>query len=760
MQIKYNIENLDCPNCAKKIEDKLNSLEEFNNVSINFATKKLSFETDAKNYDTLLNLTVKAMEPEVVLNEISEDAMSQKHTYILTQVCCADCATKMEKQIAKLEGVSEVKFNFSTSKLSLMASSYDYYEKMVSIVKLYAPKGKIKKVSDAIDENSNKDLLFDLVSLGAGFIVGVLGLTLNIFTPLKIMLIILSAIIMGWKIYKKAYLLLIKNKVVDENLLITISVFGAIALGENLEGLMVLILYSIGKILESKAVNSSRKSIQALMEIQPEYAIIKNKDNTTTKVNPKDVKVNDIIIVKTGEKVPLDGIIISGGGSIDTKNLTGESTPQYLKAKETILSGSIVLEGVFEIKVTESYDTSTISKILHLIENATDKKSKTETFISKYAKYYTMGVIVAAIITSIIVSIVTLNPMDGIHRGLTFLVVSCPCAFAISVPLSYFCGIGTASKNGILVKGSNYLDACANINNIVFDKTGTLTYGNFKVNKIEVLDETYSEEDVLHYAALGEQYSIHPIAKAILEKTKKTTLVEIENYKEVPGKGITYTYKNDKYYVGKDDKTTTSLEHTKVVVKKNNNVIGQIYLADTIKDTAITLMAKLKDKKITTTILSGDNEFVTKYVAQKVGVNEYHASMLPQDKFNWIKSKIDTNHLGKTAFVGDGVNDAPALTLSDIGISMGISGSPATIEASDIVLVDDNPARINELINISKFTKKVVLQNIAFASTTKLTFLVLSALGITGMIFAVFADVGVTILTILSSLRILKFVSK
>ncbi|MBO7218691.1 MAG: cadmium-translocating P-type ATPase, partial [Clostridia bacterium] len=495
-------------------------------------------------------------------------------------------------------------------------------------------------------------------------------------------------------------------------------------------------------------------------EIQPEYAIIKNKDNTTTKVNPKDVKLNDIIIVKTGEKVPLDGIILSGGGSIDTKNLTGESTPQYLKAKDTILSGSIVVDGVFEIKVTESYDNSTISKILHLIENATDKKSKTETFISKYAKYYTIGVMIAAVITSVIVSIVTQNPMDGIHRGLTFLVVSCPCAFAISVPLSYFCGIGTASRNGILIKGSNYLDACSNINNIVFDKTGTLTYGNFKVNKIEVLDENYSEEDVLHYAALGEQYSIHPIAKAILEKTKKTTLTNIDNYKEVPGKGITYTYQNDKYYVGKDDKTTTTLEHTKVVVKKNNNVMGQIYLADTIKETAINLMAKLKEKKITTTILSGDNEFVTKYVAEKVGVNEYHASMLPQDKFNWIKSKIDTNHLGKTAFVGDGVNDAPALTLSDIGISMGISGSPATIEASDIVLVDDNPARINELINISKYTKQVVLQNITFAALTKLTFLVLSALGITGMIFAVFADVGVTILTILSSLRILKFVSK
>lgn len=760
MTVKYNIENLDCPNCAKKIEDKLNATEGLENVTINFTTKKLSFDTALKNYDTIVNLTVKAMEPDVILTEITEDSNLKKHTYIVTDICCADCAKKMESQIAKIPGLSDVQFNFLTTRLTFLADNDDYYEKMSTIIKVFAPKGKIKETSDKNHEANHKHIITDILLLALGLGIGVLGLLLPIFDILKLLLVITSAGVMGYKVYKKAALLLIKNKTIDENLLITISVFGAIALGERFEGLMVLVLYSIGKILEAKALHNSRKSIESLMEIQPDYAIIKNKDNTTTRVSPKDVKINDIIIVKTGEKVPLDGVIVTGGGSIDTKNLTGESTPIYLKAKDTIMSGSIVLDGVFEIKVTSLYDESTISKILSLIENATDKKSKTETFISSFAKYYTMGVIVAAIVTSIVVGIITQNPMDGIYRGLTFLVVSCPCAFAISVPLSYFCGIGTASRNGILIKGSNYLDACAKINNIVFDKTGTLTHGNFKVNKIEILDSSYSEYEILRLAALGEQYSIHPIAKAILEKNKKVKLEKVDNYKEVAGKGITYTINDDKIYVGKDDKTATNLDHTKVVIKKNNVSIGQIYLADTIKTESSMLMRALTEKNIATTILSGDNEFVTKYVAECVGVDEYHASMLPQDKFNWIKKKIDSNHSGKTAFVGDGINDAPALTLADIGISMGISGSPATIEASDVVLVDDNPIRINQLINISKYTKKVVIQNIAFAAITKLTFLVLSALGITGMIFAVFADVGVTVLAILSSLRILKFVSK
>ncbi|MBQ9791973.1 MAG: heavy metal translocating P-type ATPase, partial [Clostridia bacterium] len=478
MIIKYNIENLNCPNCAKKIEDKLNSLDGLENVSINFATKKLTLETTLSNYDTLINLTVKAMEPEVVLTEICDNPTNtKKHTYIVTDICCADCAKKMESQVAKIKGLRDVQFNFLTTRLTFSADNDEYYEKMSAIIKVFAPKGKIKEISDKSEDKNSKSIFLDILTLGSGFIVGLLGLLLPIYDILKLILILASAGIMGYKVYKKAYLLLIKNKTIDENLLITISVFGAIALGERMEGLMVLILYSIGKILESKAVNSSRKSIESLMEIQPEYAVIKNKDNTTTRVNPNEVKINDIIIVKTGEKVPLDGVIVSGGASIDTKNLTGESTPVYLKAKDSILSGSIVLDGVLEIKVTSEYSNSTISKILSLIENATDKKSKTETFISRFAKYYTMGVIIAAIITSLVVGLITQNAMEGIYRGLTFLVVSCPCAFAISVPLSYFCGIGTASRNGILIKGSNYLDACASINNIMFDKTGTLTYG-------------------------------------------------------------------------------------------------------------------------------------------------------------------------------------------------------------------------------------------------------------------------------------------
>ena len=676
---KFNIHNLDCANCARKIEEKLQTNGNYANVSVNFSTLKLSFKSEL---------------------DINKD--------------------DLEKEIQKIEDGVTLSLN-----------------------------------NEEVNERNNSDIF----SLIAGLaIFGISMLIKNNF--ISTILTIISTIILLYKVFVKATKQLFKSKILDENALITISVIGAMLVGKVHEGIMVITLYEIGKILESKAISKSRKSISDLMNIKVDYANVKlNKEIKSLRV--EDVQINDIILVKVGEKTPLDGIIVKGSSQIDNSSLTGESKLVSLKKNDQILSGSINVTSPLEIKVTKTYEDSTVNKILELVENATDKKAKTENFVSKAAKIYTPLVLTFACLFAIFAPLFSnMSYQDSIYKALVFLVISCPCSIAISVPLSYFSGIGTCSSRGILIKGSNYLDNLKDVKEIIFDKTGTITTGNFIISDIETLNKKYKKEELLKIAAYGESYSTHPIAKSIVNAYSKKILTnKISNFKENAGKGISYNLNNDNYKIGTANfvgyKKIDSL-NTIVYISKNDEVIGYIELEDEIKNDVSKSITNLKRNNINTLMFTGDKKDIALNIASKVGINNVQYELLPQDKYRLLEEKINSKENGKIAFVGDGINDAPSLALADIGISMGGVGSSAAIEASDVVIMKDDISKINEAIKISKFTNKIIMQNLVFSIGVKIAILVLSALGITDMWEAVFADVGTTIITIINTLRILK----
>ena len=669
-----------------------------------------------------------------------------KKEYNIVGLDCGYCALTLEKYLEKVEGVKSCNVNFSTSKLFLEVEDSNAKSIIKDIFKTTKQVNPSVKLSES-SENKSEINVIDIILYFIGLVIGLIVIFVRLHPVAYWIMLIVSALCMGYKTYYKAVLQLRYLKL-NENTLVTISVIGAIAVGEQMEGLMVIALYTIGKMLESKAVRFSRKSISSLISAQPEYAVLV-KDGVETKVKPEVVKIGDSIIVKPGEKVALDGKVLEGSATVDKRHLTGESVPVVVKAGDFIESGSIVLDSSITIEVTSEYKDSTVSKILGLVSDASNKKSKTETIISKFASWYTVGVLVAAVITFGITWAVLGDVGTAIYRGLIFLVVSCPCAFAISVPLSYFSGIGRCSRAGILVKGSNYLDAAAKLDYMVFDKTGTLTTGEFVVKSVK-LAKNIDKEEFLKVVVAGEKNSLHPIAKAIVNYYDGKVLETVTDYKEIAGKGIQYRIGEDFYEIGR---SSSKRGDTAVEVKKNNKKIGSIILADEIKSGNFDLVYKLGTLGVRSMMLTGDKESVAKTVASKLGLEEYRAGLLPEDKYKILEEmKSEGKRIG---FVGDGINDAPALTLANVGISMGIMGSDATIESSDVVIADDNIAKIPKLIDIAKYTKKIVLQNIIFSAVTKVTFLALGALGITGMLLAVFADVGVTLLAILNSLRVI-----
>lgn len=673
-----------------------------------------------------------------------------KKEYNIVGLDCGHCALTLEKYLERVNGVKYCNINFSTSKLFLEIDDENSGKILKDIMKTAKQVNPSVKISEEKAGESSIGLV-DIILYLVGLLVGVATLIWGNKLPTVWFYIVLSvsALLMGYKTYWKAIWQLKQFKI-NENTLITISIIGAVAVGESMEGLMVIALYTFGKMLESKAVNFSRKSISTLINNQPEYAVLL-KDEKEVKVKPEVVVIGDRIIVKAGEKVPVDGIIVSGRASIDRAHLTGESEPQVMQENDKIQSGSIVLDSTIIIEATSLYKDSAVSRILNLVSNASNKKSKTETFIAKFSTWYTLGVIALSVVTFGISWLVLKDVSTAIYRGLIFLVVSCPCAFAISVPLTYFSGIGRCSKQGILIKGSNFIDACAGLDEIVLDKTGTLTTGKFNVEKIEVIGKM-KENKLLDIVASGEKNSLHPIAKAICEYCGKEPKCEIENYHEIAGSGIEYNIGKSQYFVGKEK---SNRGQTIVVVKENGKEVGRIYLKDQVKDGAKEMIESMHALGIKTMMLTGDNAGVAKNVAKALGLDEYKAELLPQDKFDIIEEKKKDGV--KIGFVGDGLNDAPALTLSDVGISMGIMGSPATIEASDVVIADDSLNQLPKLVKISRKTKRIAMGNIIFAGVTKLTFLLLGALGVTGMLLAVFADVGVTLLAILNSLRVLAY---
>lgn len=570
--------------------------------------------------------------------------------------------------------------------------------------------------------------------------------------------VIVGYVVLLYRTAKNAVKLLKQSHTVNENFLVTISCIGAYLIGKPSEGFMVIVLYEIGKILEEKAINKTRKSISDLMDIKPEYANLKN-NNEIKKVKPESVEIGDILVIKQGEKIPLDGVVTSGKASLNVASLTGESKLKNVEETSEVLSGSIVTEGMLEIRVTKTYKNSTVSRILDLVEHATDKKAKTETFVNKAARIYTPVVFALAILIAIILPVVSDVNFTGtngsIYRALIFLVISCPCAIAISVPLSYFSGIGKSSKQGILIKGSNFLDIVKDVKEIVFDKTGTLTKGEFEIQEIEVLDEEYNKDNILEFAVLGEQFSNHPIAKSIL-KNQTISEKQIADFKEIPGEGISYKIEDKNIFIGanKEENEKNSDASTKIQVKINDKTVGIIHLADTIKPGTKEAISDLKNMNIKTRMFTGDNKEVALKIGEELNIDEVKYEMLPDQKYKELEKLINNNY--KVAFVGDGINDSPVLALADVGISMGGVGSSSAIEASDIVIMTDDIRKIKEAINISKYTNKIIKQNLIFAIGVKVLVLVLSALGIAQMWQAVFADVGVTLLTIINTLRILK----
>lgn len=595
----------------------------------------------------------------------------------------------------------------------------------------------------------NEDLIRILISA----ILLIISIFLKNFKTAYLIVIVVSYVFVSKEVYENALKNIKKKDIFDENLLMIIATLGAFYIKEYPEAVLVMLLFSLGEYLSNQAVDNSKKAIIELMDLRSDKTRLKNGELVST----KKVKLNDIIIVNPGEKIPLDGIIINGASHLDTKNLTGESKPLSVKKGDTVLSGTINIESILEINSTSTYKTSTASKIIDIMEHVDEKKAKTEKFITKFSKIYTPIVVLLSILIVVIPTILGCDFNTWLYRALEMLVISCPCALVISVPLSYFAGIGRASKDGILIKGSNELDNLSNIKTILFDKTGTLTKGVFEVTKING-----NINEVLKIAANAEAHSNHPIGKSIVSAYNKTLDMKITDYKEIAGLGISCKLNKEKVLVGKIDlllENNIDVDKidsvgTVIYVAKNNECIGSIIISDKIKDNAKETLEDLRGELVENlVVLSGDKDEVVEDLAKTLNLDAYHAELLPEDK---IKLLEEYQIFGNVAFVGDGINDAPVIKLSDIGIAMGKIGSDATIEASDIVLMNDDLSSITKAIRISKLTKRVILSNIIFAISFKLLMLILAIIGITPIYLAVFADVGVTLLSVLNSLRIFK----
>ena len=671
---KYNINNLDCANCAREIEEMLNDNTNFNNAVVNFSTCKISYESDKDYTLEELNTLIKSIEPDAYIT-----------------------------------------------------------------------------LNEEVEESTSKE--YHLSILIIALVIGFLGYFLPLPKIVKIILYVISYSLLLYKTSINAIKLLKKGSGINENALITISCIGTLLIGEVLEGMMVITLYTIGKILEEKAINNSRKSIKDLLDIKEPFAYLID-GKKIVEIPVEEVKKDDVLVVKKGEKVPVDGVIIKGSSSLDTSALTGESELVRVNVSDEVLSGSINLGDVLEIKATNTFSNSTVAKILDLLESATDKKTKTENMVTKFSKVYTPIIILLAILITIILPLIFKVPFKtSLYRALTFLVISCPCAIAISVPLSYFTGIGTAGKKGILVKGSNYLDNLSNTTSIIFDKTGTLTNGAFNVERIEVLDDKYSKEEIIDILTKGESLSNHPIAKSIL-KLKKGIIdnSDVLDYKEIEGNGISFKLNKKNVLIGNSKLCDCDID-TDLHLNINGKHVASVVINDGIKENAKETINKLKNSNIKTYMFTGDKKAVALNIGKKLGLDEIKYEMLPQDKFKAFEEVSDNSEV--TIFVGDGINDAPVLRRADIGISMGGVGSDSAIEASDIVLMSDELSRIPLAINISKYTKRIIKENLILAMSVKVIILLLSVFGYANMWLAVFADTGVTLLTILNTLRIM-----
>lgn len=675
--------------------------------------------------------------------------MKKIYKYNIVGLDCANCARNLEIKLNEVKNLKNVVVNFATSKLSFESDKNIDLKELNKIVK------KVDKNITIVENNNlTNQKKYNIITLLIGVLLGIVGCLFNIPEVLEQILLVISYFLLLYKTGIKAVNLLVKNRTIDENILIIISCLGAYLLGQNLEGIMVITLYIIGKILEEKAINNTRNSINELLILKPDFAN-KKEQGKIVEIPVEDVKKNDIIVIKKGEKVPVDGIVVKGSTLLDASMLTGEQEHVSVKENDNVLSGEINVENLIEVKVVNEFKESTISRILSLVEDATDKKSHVETLVTKISKIYTPTVLfLAVLITLLLPNLLSISFNQSFYRGLTFLVISCPCAIAISVPLSYFTGIGVSSKNGILIKGSNYLDNLVHMNKLIFDKTGTLTTGTFEVSNIKIFDSKYSKEKIIEMLIKGEINSSHPVANSILKlSNEKVDNSDIKNFKEINGKGISYELGNDIVKIG-NSKMCECKNETTLHLNVNGIHVASIDINDGIKSDGFDSIKKLNDYNIETYMFTGDKKNIALEIGRRIGISNISYEMLPTDKYyeyEKIKKKDDI-----VGFVGDGINDAPVLKRADIGIAMGGVGSTIAIESSDIVLMSDEIKKIPLAIKISKYTNLIIKQNLFFAIGMKLTVLILSTLGLATMWFAVFADTGVTLITILNTLRIFK----
>lgn len=707
-------------------------------------------------------------------NKKIDNKSKLRRKFILEGLDCANCASKIEEKVATLSGIQLANVNFPTKTLTIeieedleVKNIRDMIERINEIVKIHEPDVEVielpKKGSHKINEveEEGKD---ELVRLVLGAFLFVLALVFDFPKSLELMIYLTSYIIVGGEVVLRAGRNILRGQVFDENFLMAIATIGAFLIGEYPEGVAVMLFYQVGEIFQDMAVNNSRKSIRALMDIRPDFANLKIGDKIR-KVSPEEVAIGDIIIVKPGEKVPLDGVVIEGTSMVDSSALTGESVPTKVEAGDIILSGVININAVLTIKIEKEFADSTVSRILDLVQNAGSKKAPTEKFITKFARVYTPVVVFLAIALAIFppLFIEGATFSQWIYRALSFLVVSCPCALVVSVPLGFFGGIGGASKNGILVKGGNYLEALNNVELVVFDKTGTLTKGVFQVTEIKTEDNV-DKEQLLSYAAYAEAFSNHPIATSILKAYgKEINKSTIENYEEIPGHGVKVIVEGKEILAGNHrlmDKENISFKKvdsigTVVHIALNKSCLGYIVISDEIKKDSAKAIKALKAmgvKKIV--MLTGDNSSVAAKIGEELGLDQVYAELLPDQKVEKLEQlEKEKTAKGKLVFVGDGINDAPVLARADIGIAMGGVGSDAAIEASDLVIMTDEPSKIAEGIKIARNTRKIVMENIWFSLVVKALILVLVAMGLGTMWEAVFGDVGVTVIAVLNSMR-------
>lgn len=778
------LNGLTCAHCAETIGEAVKNINGIQNSNMNFVSKKLILEIDS-SYDEeviineVINL-IDSIEPGLDIQVLGKTNKSYiKKDIVLGGLNCAHCAEVIGNKVSSLDGVKNSNMNFVNKKLSVEIDNINedtIIKNIINIINDTEPGldiqvegtkkvNKAKKETKEIKDNNKSKLL--KILLGAFvFVFAFYEEMVGVESKYSLLVFLVSYVLVGGDVVYKALRNMAKGRIFDENFLMTVATVGAIAIGDASEAVGVMLFYKVGEYLQELAVGKSRKSISDLMQIKPDVANLK-VDNSIKVVDPEEVEIGDFIVVKPGEKVPLDGVVVDGTSMVDTSALTGESVLRTVKLGDELLSGFINKNSLLTVKVTKDFSQSTVSKILDLVENASSKKSKTENFISVFSKYYTPVVVLLATLIAIVPPMFVQGAIfsDWLHRGLIFLVVSCPCALVLSIPLSYFSGIGVASKNGILIKGSNYLEALRYVDTVVFDKTGTLTEGVFDVVKVNSFG--ISDEELIKYASIAEANSNHPIAKSILNYyNKEINLDKIESYEEIAAHGIKVKYENEEILAGNEKlmianniKLNKNEEiGTVVYIAVNNQFKGYIVISDKIKSDSEKAIKEIKEQGIKETVmLTGDNKAVADSVAKRLKVDKVFSNLLPNEKVEKIEAIYEgRSDKEKIAFVGDGINDAPVLARVDVGIAMGGLGSDAAIEAADIVIMTDEPSKIAEGIQISKKTYKIVWQNIIFALGIKIIVMIFGALGMASMWEAVFADVGVALIAVLNAMRIMK----